>query len=258
MGFLGSLAAIAVLITIMVFVINKLPASIGMPIKNFFKGIFRRIKPHLSKIIVALIIIIVILWGYNAMRNYFSSNNKQFISSGEEEIKDDGALPYALTKGSVIKINDAVTRVIMNGSEENGVDTGVNLSPGQEFSVEQMFFDDYKQNRIVHNKKGDANPIWGGGYIFSSDPKAKYKIPGTGNGVLVFLRPENGQKDAIFYFKIGKTKIRGISPFKVSAKIILYYNCRIYQIDKNTGQEYNGHSQCGWDGSTTTLIIKKV
>lgn len=254
------LVAIAILITMIGFVINKLPASIKTPIKNGFKSIYKFLKPHLSKIIIALIIIIIIWWAISSIGNYINSyNDKQFISSGEEEITNDGALPYARVKGSVTKLNNATTSVVMNGSEENGIDTGVNLIPGQEFSVEHIeFIEDYKKNRIVYNKKGAANPIWGGGNIFSDDPKAKYKVPGTGNGILVFLKPEDGKKNAIFYFKTGRTKIRGINPFEVNAKIILYYNCKIYQINKNTGQEYNGHSQCGWDGSTATLIIKKI
>lgn len=168
-------------------------------------------------------------------------------------------IPCRRIETKVTKINDIESTIRMNGGEKKGVDIKLTLRSGEKFRLEQFFFSERGYSELNHHisftKWGDYCPIWGGN-DFSAGWPVKYKIGRTGNGVVAVVKENATGKEKIFSFAEGETTLTGRNPFPTNAKIILYYNC-ILSWEEN-GQSYDGHSRCGWDGSTATLKVTVI
>lgn len=268
--------AIAVTITILIAVITIISvknqsswllwtlSAIGLMLVS--ARIYRQIsptrrivlKPILVKVLLATVIIAALIpigfWLKNAIANRLAQDppEKKGVYPYNQYEYDYTSPPFQRIPGQVKKISNFESIVMMNGSEKE-VDTKLTLAPGEEFQIEQIWFDEIKKNRITYNKKGDAAPIWGGN-DFTGPWPVKYRVGRSGNGILAIVRNTENDQEKIFCFRSGQSGLKEYNLFKQPAKLILYYNT-IIEFRDFDGRLVDTRSQCGWDGSTITLHI---
>lgn len=215
----------------------------------------KQLKVILKWLIIGLIIV-GLIWLTIGIKNNWPAQTNTPSPTNTPSLCQSARiqLPFARVPDSINVINENEPLVTINGSEEEGTDTGLILQAGQSFTVEQIAICcNPKNNRITYNFYGDAAPIWGGN-DYSNGWPVKYYVPNAGNSVLVILRTEDGQ-EKVFNFKIGRTSMANKNNFTVPAKLFLYYNC-VLEFQDAKGNICRGHTECGWDGSTATFKIK--